>query len=100
MVNNPKFRCLVEADAKAILDRQETDSIDIIDEIRYVLRTCNLTTSGIEMGSMVSCAARVYLFLYLWSMKISISPVPCFEVMSNRKRLFSGITFNTFWRFR
>ena len=65
MVNNPKFRCLVEADAKAILDRQETDSIDIIDEIRYVLRTCNLTTSGIEMGSMVSCAARVYLFLYL-----------------------------------
>ena len=55
MVNNQKFRCLVEADAKAVIDRQETDSIEIIDEIRYVLRTCNLTTSSMEMGSMVRC---------------------------------------------
>ena len=53
MVIDPKFRCLVEKDAKAIIDREETDSIDIIDEIRYVLRTCDLTNSGLETGSTV-----------------------------------------------
>lgn len=51
MVNEEKFRCLVEADAKAILNRQETDSVDIIDEIRYVLRTQDLTSSKNEAGS-------------------------------------------------
>ena len=54
MVVDQKFRCLVETDAKAIIDRQETDSVDIIDEIRYVLRTCDLTNSGIETGCPVS----------------------------------------------
>ena len=54
MVNDQKFRCLVETDAKAIIDRQQTDSIDIIDEIRYVLRTCDLTSSGMDSGSTVS----------------------------------------------
>ena len=54
IVSDPKFRDLVQEDAKAILNRQETDSVDIIDEIRYVLRTCNLSTSGMDMGAMVS----------------------------------------------
>ena len=54
MVSDHKFRCLVETDAKAIIDRQETDSVEIIDEIRYVLRTCDLTNSGIETGFTVS----------------------------------------------
>ena len=58
MLNNQKFRRLVEADAKAIIDRQETDSIDIIDEIRYVLQTCDLTTSRTETGSMVGYLSR------------------------------------------
>ena len=53
MVNDEKFRCLVEADAKAILNRQETDSIDIIDEIRYVLRTQDFTPSKNEAGTSV-----------------------------------------------
>ena len=53
MVNDEKFRCLVEADAKAILNRQETDSIDIIDEIRYVLRTQDFTRSKNEAGTSV-----------------------------------------------
>jgi len=52
IVSDPKFRDLVQEDAKAILNRQETDSVDIIDEIRYVLRTCNLSTSGMDMGAM------------------------------------------------
>ena len=53
MVNDEKFRCLVQADAKAILNRQETDSVDIIDEIRYVLRTQDLTNSRSEAGTTV-----------------------------------------------
>ena len=57
MVHDQKFRCLVETDAKAIIDRQETDSVDIIDEIRYVLRTCDLTNSGMETGSTVSTSS-------------------------------------------
>ena len=51
MVNDEKFRCIVKADAKAIINRQETDSIDIIDEIRYVLKTQDLESSKNEAGS-------------------------------------------------
>ena len=29
------FRSLVLDDARAVMERQETDSIDIVDEIRY-----------------------------------------------------------------
>ena len=53
MVKDSKFRCLVEADANAIIEREETDLIDIIDEIRYVLRTCTLNSSCDNTGSMV-----------------------------------------------
>ena len=66
MVDNQKFKGLVEADARAIIDRQECDSVDIVDEIRYVLRTCNLTTSGIDIGSVVS-----------YAIKVQISPCGC-----------------------
>lgn len=44
MVNNEKFKQLVIADAENVKGRQETDSIDIVDEIRYVLRTTNLSS--------------------------------------------------------
>jgi len=39
IVSDPKFRQLVTQDAQCIKDRQATDTIDIIDEIRFVLRT-------------------------------------------------------------
>lgn len=44
VVQEEGFRQLVQEDAKNIKERQETDSIDIIDEIRYVLRTTNLNS--------------------------------------------------------
>lgn len=42
MVCHEKFKDLVLNDARNVKSREETDSIDIIDEIRYVLRTTNL----------------------------------------------------------
>ena len=44
MVKSDKFKYLVLNDAQNIQSRQETDSIDIIDEMRYVLRTTNLNS--------------------------------------------------------
>jgi type VI protein secretion system component VasF len=37
MSTNEAFRQLVVEDAQSVKQRQETDSIDIIDEIRYIL---------------------------------------------------------------
>ena len=39
MTSDEGFRHLVLADARSVKQRQETDSIDIIDEIRYMLVT-------------------------------------------------------------
>ena len=39
MVEDEEFRELVVRDAQSIRGRQETDTIDIIDEIRYFLKT-------------------------------------------------------------
>ena len=44
MMTDEKFVKLVRDDAQNVKSRQETDSIDIIDEIRYVLRTSNLNS--------------------------------------------------------
>ena len=44
MVKNEKFKELVMNDARNVKSREETDTIDIIDEIRYVLRTTNLNS--------------------------------------------------------
>ena len=44
MVKNEKFKDLVLNDASNVKSREETDSIDIVDEIRYVLRTTNLNS--------------------------------------------------------
>ena len=44
MVKNEKFKVLVLNDARNVKSREETDSIDIVDEIRYVLRTTNLNS--------------------------------------------------------
>ena len=44
MVKNEKFKELVLNDARSVKSRQETDSIDIVDEIKYVLRTTNLNS--------------------------------------------------------
>ena len=44
MVINEKFKELVLSDARNVKSREETDSIDIVDEIRYVLRTTNLNS--------------------------------------------------------
>ena len=44
MVKNEKFKGLVLNDARNVKSREETDSIDIVDEIRYVLRTTNLNS--------------------------------------------------------
>ena len=44
MMTDEKFVKLVRNDAQNVKSRQETDSIDIIDEIRYVLRTSNLNS--------------------------------------------------------
>ena len=44
MMSDEKFVKLVRNDAQNVKSRQETDSIDIIDEIRYVLRTSNLNS--------------------------------------------------------
>ena len=44
MITDEKFVKLVRNDAQNVKSRQETDSIDIIDEIRYVLRTSNLNS--------------------------------------------------------
>jgi len=44
MVKNEKFKELVLNDARNVKSREETDSIDIVDEIRYVLRTSNLNS--------------------------------------------------------
>ena len=44
MVKNEKFKELVLNDARNVKSREETDSIDIVDEIRYVLRTTNLNS--------------------------------------------------------
>ncbi|XP_065573023.1 ankyrin repeat and BTB/POZ domain-containing protein 1-like isoform X2 [Artemia franciscana] len=35
MVNNEDFRSLIVEDAKALKDRQETDTIEVLDDIRY-----------------------------------------------------------------
>ena len=42
MVKTEKFKDLVLNDASNVKSREETDSIDIVDEIKYVLRTTNL----------------------------------------------------------
>jgi ankyrin repeat/BTB/POZ domain-containing protein 1 len=42
IINDEKFKKLVISDAENVKARQETDSIDIIDELRFVLRTTNL----------------------------------------------------------
>ena len=44
MVKHEKFKELVLNDARNVKSREETDSIDIVDEIRYVLRTTNLNS--------------------------------------------------------
>ena len=44
MVKNEKFKELVLNDASNVKSREETDSIDIVDEIKYVLRTTNLNS--------------------------------------------------------
>ena len=44
MVQDERFQELVLEDARSVKARQETDSIDIIDEIRYVLKTTNLNS--------------------------------------------------------
>jgi hypothetical protein len=44
MVKNEKFKELVLNDARNVKWREETDTIDIVDEIRYVLRTTNLNS--------------------------------------------------------
>ena len=44
MVINEKFKELVLSDARNVKSREETDSIDIVDEIRYVLRTTYLNS--------------------------------------------------------
>ena len=46
MVTDPKFQELVRQDAECIVDRQATDTIDIVDEIRFVLR--NGQTAGLR----------------------------------------------------
>ena len=43
MVADPKFRELVRQDANCIVDRQATDTIDVVDEIRFVLRSATVT---------------------------------------------------------
>ena len=43
MVADPKFRELVRQDADCIVDRQATDTIDVVDEIRFVLRSATVT---------------------------------------------------------
>ena len=45
MVTNEKFVQLVKNDAQNVKSRQETDSIDIVDEIRYILRSVNSLAS-------------------------------------------------------
>merc|ERR1711976_625245 len=44
IVHDEKFKQLVIRDAENVKAREETDSIDIIDELRYVLRTTNWKT--------------------------------------------------------
>ena len=44
MVKTEKFKELVLNDASNVKSREETDSIDIVDEIKYVLRTTNLNS--------------------------------------------------------
>lgn len=39
LVADVKFRSIVEQDALSVVGRQETDSVDIIDEMRFILRT-------------------------------------------------------------
>lgn len=51
MVQNEEFRALVLHDASLIKERQETDSIDIIDEIRYFLKTDLNSIAAIEDAS-------------------------------------------------
>ena len=48
MVSDEKFALLVKEDAENVKNRQATDSIDIIDEMRFVLRTNLLSVSAIE----------------------------------------------------
>ena len=48
MVSESKFRELVTKDAKSVKNRQETDSIDVIDEIRFILKTDLRTISAID----------------------------------------------------
>ncbi|XP_059091726.1 ankyrin repeat and BTB/POZ domain-containing protein 1-like isoform X2 [Tigriopus californicus] len=51
MVQNEDFRALVLHDASLIQERQETDSIDIVDEIRYFLKTDLNSIAAIEDAS-------------------------------------------------
>ena len=48
MVEEPRFRELILADASAVKARQETDSIDIVDEIRFFLKTDLNSVAAIE----------------------------------------------------
>lgn len=56
-MHDEKFKQLVIRDAENVKAREETDSIDIIDELRYVLRTTNLNSlaSIQEAENRLSC---------------------------------------------
>ena len=41
MVTSADFRALVRADAASVRERQETDTIDVVDEIRHFVKTNN-----------------------------------------------------------
>ena len=41
MVTSADFRALVRADATSVRERQETDTIDVVDEIRHFVKTNN-----------------------------------------------------------
>merc|ERR1711963_843112 len=72
IVHDEKFKQLVIRDAENVKAREETDSIDIIDELRYVLRTTNLNSlaSIQEAENRLSC---LNTFWRIWDFKCEMA---------------------------
>ena len=48
LVNSAEFAELIQEDARSVVDRQEMDSIPLVDDIRYHITTNVQTYSAIE----------------------------------------------------
>jgi len=62
MVKDDEFRALVLEDASSVAERQETDSVDVVDEIRFVLRSeAAAAATSLAAAEVAAAAASAVL---------------------------------------